>query len=573
MAGADGAVLVADAASPAPTEPLERLCDCCRRLLPSAQVQRRKFPILKAAAPKPRRRERAWLLPQWICDLCWGRRQLSRRNRLRLKATAFLAGVGAAATLAHFLIGVSGDGHDPWRDTGILLVAYALAMTSLWLSYEAGGRVWVVRHALINDGERTFEIAESGGAGLSKVIANVMVGPLPGKATAKSATPAVRDHDADRRLYRGWVFRRSLTPPHIAAKLASASDGAAHKAPETRAWRRCLSGFWGEALIVSIAIAVCIAVVWLCERSSIIHAIRTYRVWIYGLAVAAVLVIADYSARQVESARKAGRSDSYCARLEAAYSVYWVYAWFLFAFGAVILGVLWLQFLDAQTVVTAGRRQIATYLLNAQFDAHSAALLPAVHGPLVQPGGAPTAATFYNYAMSYVELAYRQLSETDLSIQKMMDPVFVFSALLILVNIGITHTSLRHLFTDDGRKFTFVFTYGPLVLVVLVGGYVFKATYETMMTDMANGLLSMVIRPDLMTPDAVRRHAEVLSEVNRGNNIFGFAAVMGGSGSAAAVLGWFLKEVLDRVRTRQAIVEAGGQLLRRPHPRFRPTSR
>jgi hypothetical protein len=91
-----------------------------------------------------------------------------------------------------------------------------------------------------------------------------------------------------------------------------------------------------------------------------------------------------------------------------------------------------------------------------------------------------------------------------------------------------------------------------------------------MMNQIAHSLQALTMRG--APPDQVRRLAEIRREVNGGNNILGFAMVMSGSGSAAAIFGWFLKEVLDRVRTREAIVEAGGELMRRPSQRFRPTS-
>lgn len=329
-------------------------------------------------------------------------------------------------------------------------------------------------------------------------------------------------------------------------------DDEPHEEDEPHGWKHCISGFWGEALIVTVAIAICIAVVWLCDQASIIAAIRRYRYWIYGLAVAAALVIGDYSVRQVAWARSVGRKDAYCNKLEAAYAAYWVYAWSLFAFGAVIISVLWLQFFDAQRAVTLSQGAITSYLKAATLYDKA------------QPHAN------YAAAMANVEWAFGALSQTEIYMQRQMDPVFLFAALLVTINIVITHTDLRHLFTNDGRAFTFTFTYGPMVLIVLVGGFVFKTSFEVMMNQMTHRLQSMTMGG--APPDQVRRLAEILGEVNRGNNILGFAMVMSGSGSAAAIFGWFLKEVLDRVRTREAIVEAGGELMRRPSQRFRPTS-
>lgn len=539
-------------------------CAGCTAFFPKHQMVEHKYPLPESKIVRRWRGEKTILVKQWICLSCWKAWLASRQNRLRLKVGLFLVAVALAAGGAHFLIGVASDARDPLRDTAILLVAYAIALTSLFLAYEAGGRVWVIRHALITDGVRTLEEDGDGGGGLIGVILHairpVRVDPPTPAEPPAGAAPA---EPTDRRLYRGWILRRRLIPAH-AVRHRPPEEEAARAAPhadqaKAHKWRRCVSGFWGEALIVTVAIAICIAVVWMCDQASIIAAVRRYRYWIYGLAVAAALVVGDYSVRQVAWARSVGREDAYCNKLEAAYAAYWVYATFLFLFGAVILSVLWLQFFDAQQAVTSSRQAIAGYLDAASiYDA----IPPNPHLALPHP--------YYAEAMRNVESAFGALSQTEIYMQRQMDPVFLFAALLVVINIVITHTDLRHLFTNDGRAFTFVFTYGPMVLIVLVGAFVFKTTFEVMMNQMAHSLQALTMRG--APPEQVRRLAEILGEVNRGNNILGFAMVMSGSGSAAAIFGWFLKEVLDRVRTREAIVEAGGELMRRPSQRFRPTS-
>jgi hypothetical protein len=537
-------------------------CAGCAGLFPKHRMVEHKYPLPESKIVRRWRGETTILIKQWICLACWKKYLASRQNRLRLKIGLFLVAVALAAVAAHFLIGVASDQRDPLRDTAILLVAYLIALTSLFLAYEAGGRVWVIRHALITDGVRSVDEEGDGGGGLIGVILHA-IRPVRVDVLTPAEPPAGGKSQAepkDRRLYRGWILRRRLIPAHaVRHREHVVKDDEPHDKDKPHGWKHCISGFWGEALIVTVAIAICIAVVWLCDQASIIAAVRRYRYWIYGLAVAAALVVGDYSVRQVAWARSVGRKDAYCNKLEAAYAAYWVYASFLFLFGAVILSVQWLQFFDAQHAVTLSQTAITGYLNAASI--YDAIPTYAHHAD---------AHTYYDLAMQNVERAFGALSQTEIYMQRQMDPVFLFAALLVVINIVITHTDLRHLFTNDGRAFTFIFTYGPMVLIVLVGAFVFKISFEVMMNQIAHSLQALTMRG--APPDQVRRLAEIRREVNGGNNILGFAMVMSGSGSAAAIFGWFLKEVLDRVRTREAIVEAGGELMRRPSQRFRPTS-
>jgi len=474
-----------------------------------------------------------------LCVACAKKARRLRVARARLGGLASLGAVTLACIAAHYLVNQFPSGRSPWRDTAILVSALVLALASLFAAYERGGRAWAVRFSVITDGKRSDAAAPSGGAaGLLSLLWRALSG-RHGPEVPKVAPGA--------RVRRSWVFHRGFI---LAAPRSSDDTMETKTGRKVLVWRRCVSGFWGEALLVVSAIAVCLTVVWQAERGSIVGCLRAYPEWIYPVILLAAFVVADYSVRQVDNCRSRGRSEAYCQLMGSAYAAYGIYSWLLFAFGTMIFGVLGQEFMAFAKDFQIERGVLANRLADAK-----AAL-----------AATPVTTAQAAKALALVERAYGRVADANIALQRQMNPVFLFAALLITLNIVITHTRLKQLFANDARIFTLIFTYVPLVLVGLLGFYVYKSSYESMMLEVSSSIRALRFDYSTLPPDQARRLQEIIMASTAGAGLFGFVGAVSGSGSGAAVFIWFLKEALDR----SGKADDGKDIGRRPKPRFRP---
>jgi hypothetical protein len=502
---------------------------------------------------------------QAVCTTCrgkfWRRARISLATRTLAK---FLLYTGAVAFCA-YLIGCSTARVDHWRDTAILFAAWIVALAFLFMAYEKGGRVWVIRHAMITDTVRTTESTIKGAAGLGALI-SIFRPPFnePAVADFSGSKNVTGVRKVRARFYSGWIFRRSLhvPGPRLAPVESQATEGGDSKVWDERLWRRCVSGFWGEAVIVSAAIAICMVIVWQCNMANIVSVLRDHPIKSGSVMLVVAIVVTDYNFRQVNGAISTKRHRAYCGNLADAYADYGVYSWFLFTFGALILGLLALEFALHEAKFYEERKVILGYLADAAAKAQAAdwSAVTAVRESL------------FHHSLTEIELAYGGLSDVYITLQDQINPILIFAALLISINILIRHTDLKHLFADDARFYTMVFTYAPLALVVTVGTLIYVESYYQLMSGMSSGLLRAAPNASA-DAEVVKRYDEIAGEVARNSNIFGFAQAVGGVGSAAPIFLAFLKEILDRLGERESLIEAGDMLLRRPHSRFRPTTR
>ncbi len=474
--------------------------------------------------------------------------------RGRLIALVAITAVSVISLLVAAAVAGMPGGRDPWRDTAILLGAYVAALGCLYAAYEGGGRNWVLRHAMLKDGARVWPLPEASGAGLLH-LARQLIWPLGvHRVRTRTTTPGAEQAPAvPGKSSRGWVVRAAFIANHNFRASADRDPR-----PRIRYWRTSLSGFWGEAFLATMAITVCVIIVWQCEKGNLIDCLRLYPLWVGIVVFIAAFAIADYCVRQVDAARANGMSAAYVERTAAAYSAYGLYSWLLFAFGTVLFAVLAQEFFAFAAAFEAKVRAV---------EAQLAALKPYVGG--VGLAKSPEAAgVLAERGMALLERAYGGVAEANFELQKQLNPIFLFAGLLVMLNILITHTRLRSLFMNDARTLTMIFTYVPLTLVGLIGFYVYKSSYESLLLTFANEMRWMKFPHFAMAPELVKRELEILNTVNSANNIFGFAAAVGGSSSGAAVFIWLLKEVLDRTSGKDGDLDV--RLLHRPSHRFRP---
>jgi len=446
--------------------------------------------------------------------------------------------------------------YSPMRDTLILLAVYLLALLALYMAYQGGGRAWAIRHGIFRHYDKA-EI-ESGFPpyGLISVLQRLATSSSFWEVTPDEQTQA--ETPKQKRRKRDWVFSKSLFDQRKRIDIivhrrenALAHD---HKAPHL--WKTAVSGFWGEAIILTIAALAFIIVIWQCKLTSLFVFFQEYKVWTFCLNLFVVVVIIDYCIRQVYEARHMGRASAYCGDIANAYTAYAFYCWLLFAFGALMLGVLLSQFIAYDAIFTAARDNMIGSLSVAEQALRTSADSNAEH-----------------IWLSNLEMALGQLSGLNIILQKQMTPIFLVTSLFIIINIAITHTALKDLFLENAKILTAIFTFIPLVFILLICIYTYLHSYDVAYNQIETYIAAGAKNLDEHTDsEIIRRNAEILAEISRSNTIFGFISAVGGNASGASIFAGIAKLTLDWLDNNKKKIKGTDVALREHFQAFRPTS-
>ncbi|MFT4090274.1 MAG: hypothetical protein QM645_06050 [Asticcacaulis sp.] len=498
------------------------------------------------------------------CPRCRHAEAITYKSAMLLQILIYLA-LGTAMVLAldHFGEGLD-KAYSPVRDSFILLGFYLLALLALYRAYQGGGRAWAIRHGMFRHYDKANVESGYPPHGLLSVLQRMT--SLDSFWEGDQASGARSAREKLKKRKRDWVFGKSWVDPRQRIDViirrrelpVSEKDGEASEEARrpNRLWKTAVSGFWGEALILTIAALAFTIVIWQCSLTSLFVFFNDYKVWTFWVNMVVIFMIIDYCIRQVYEARHQGRTSTYCGHIADAYAAYAFYCWLLFAFGAMMLGVLLSQFIAYDAIFTDAKDSMISTLTAAEIT--------------LRGSDNPAAEQVW---LSNLEMALGQLSGLNIILQKQMTPIFLVTSLLIIINIAITHTALKDLFLENAKALTAIFTFVPLVCILLICTYIYfrsyDATYSQIELIVAAGARSLTEQTD---PEIIKRNAEILAEISRGNTIFGFISAVGGNASGASIFAGIAKLTLDWLDSNRKKIAGTEVVLRDTFKTYRPSS-
>lgn len=329
-----------------------------------------------------------------------------------------------------------------------------------------------------------------------------------------------------------WLLKHSI--------ITSATEG-----------RTCWRGEWGEAVIVTFAAISALVVIFFTNNVTLVGLLREQPAGVFAFLMFVSVIVWLHSANVAVKARRQGRSFHYARRLWKTYVIYNFYSLCLFGMGAIIVMMLAAQFQYDGGVFAAEADGIARTFTDAQRTVAE---------------GAPTRET-YAQAIAQAEGGFSRIALAGKALQNQFNPLFVFAGTLIVINIAINLTKMKGMFTGGAVSMTALFTYGPLVMIGLIGLLVYLNVYEVMLAEALVHLRTVTPPPSLGDWEMSQRHAEMMVELSNARNIFGFAQTIAGEGGGFAILAWGIQTALEKISENS---EANKTPPRMPHSKFRP---
>ncbi len=315
--------------------------------------------------------------------------------------------------------------------------------------------------------------------------------------------------------------------------------------------RNCWRGEWGEMVIVTFAAISALVVIFFTNNVTLTGLLAGQS----GAAVAFVAFVAVcigvHSVIVVRKARAHGRASAYLKRLRNTYLIYNFYSLCLFGMGAIIVMMLAAQFQYDGLVFAGEARGITGAFAEAE---------------RIVAEGAPTAQT-YGHAIAQAEGGFSRIALASKALQNQFNPLFVFAGTLIVINIAINLTKMKGMFTGDAVSMTALFTYGPLVVIGVIGLLVYLNVYEVMLADSLVQLRMIAPPPGLGEWEMSQRHAEMVVELSNARNIFGFVQTIAGEGGGFAILAWGIQTALEKISETS---DEDQEPVRMPLKKFRP---
>ena len=312
--------------------------------------------------------------------------------------------------------------------------------------------------------------------------------------------------------------------------------------------RNVWPGEWGEMIIVTFAALSALVVIFFTNDVTLIETVRDHPLAITGFLLLATLCIWGHSASTVRKARAMGRREAYVLRLRDTYIRYNGYTMCLFGMGALIVAML-----------------IAQFHHDGEAFARQAELITGAFAEAQRLAGQGGSHEDYARAIAQAEAGFSEIALAGKTLQSQFNPMFIFAGTLIVINIAINLTKMKGLFTGDAVSMTALFTYGPLVVIGIVGLVVYLNVYEVMLADSLARLESITPPPALGDWQLSQRHAEMVVEMSNARNIFGFAQTIAGEGGGFAVLAWGIQTALEKISENKE-----AEKVRMPLTKFRP---
>lgn len=295
---------------------------------------------------------------------------------------------------------------------------------------------------------------------------------------------------------------------------------------------RRVSGFWGEWFLFTACAGVAATVRAFTDVAIMRDVLAPHAPIALGVFLAVLLAVLVYSSSVVAGAKREGKDKAYQARLRAAYLPYAGYAAILFAGGIMVLGLLGVEFAHDQRD------------FNAQADLVRQSVDAAV--TVAGAGGEDGA----RRALTFLEDAIGQIAVSQNILQDQMNPVFIFAAVIFLVNILIVLSPIRQAFMQGAIDLTHILT-AIAVAGILIAGFVsYFVSYAELIQDTLARM--QAARPDaaLGAWELSQRYNEMVVELNRSKNLLGFVQAIGGEGSGLALFAAAIQFTLDRIPGR-----------------------
>lgn len=293
-----------------------------------------------------------------------------------------------------------------------------------------------------------------------------------------------------------------------------------------------ISGAWGEAALITLA---CLTLFWV-ERYtpdwSLAGALTRWPVLTLILLIIVIIVLVLYTRSVPKAARADGEDERTVQTLTKTYRVYSIYSGLLFFGAFILLALLTYQFFSDFSAFNAKKE-----LILSQLD--SAKDLPA------------------DPAMRVIEGSFIDALSLLNTTQKQMTPTFVFVLALFVFNFLILATPVHDLFRNDARVITHITTVLAILLVIILGGFIYIALYAQFVGDYLDSLLELRDVTANGGWQMQARYGEILLIAQDKRSLIGFITEMSNEwGGLVAVFGiaqWVIDRLTDPLRKKNII--------------------
>lgn len=297
---------------------------------------------------------------------------------------------------------------------------------------------------------------------------------------------------------------------------------------------RRVSGFWGEWFLFTACAAVAATVRAFTDVNIVSDVLAPHAPIAISVFIAVLLLVLIYSTSVVSGAKREGKDRAYCGRLRAAYLPYAFYSAVLFAGGIMVVALLAVEFAHDQRA----------------FNAQAEIVHQSVSAAVSTVSSASEQAAGARRALTYLEDAIGEIAVAQNILQDQMNPVFIFAAVIFLVNILIVLSPIRSAFMQGAIDLTHILT-GIAVGGILIAGFVsYFVSYADVIQDTLTRMAAARPAAALGEWELSQRFNEMVVELNRSRNLLGFVQAIGGEGSGLALFAAAIQFTVERIPTR-----------------------
>jgi hypothetical protein len=291
-----------------------------------------------------------------------------------------------------------------------------------------------------------------------------------------------------------------------------------------------ISGFWGEAVIVTLGTCFLLCVGALTPSVNLSGIILACPAWFWGVLGVCIALYAYYAYTVVADSRRneAHRGKAHHTQLAWTYLAYGPYSVSLYLGVIAALLLLGLQYLADAAAIAEERGQII-----AQLHAMNALTAGHVDPAKIQAG---------------IEVAYGNILENGSMVAASMNPVFVLIALATSIMFLVTRSPIRQVLLGLPRSLAQYMGFMALIAFFLLTTVTYYFSYAALANESLRCIshLGPVLEHANADWEIMRRFNEIVIDLGRKHSFVGFAATVIDESGAAVVWMALLQWITSR---------------------------
>jgi energy-converting hydrogenase Eha subunit A len=285
---------------------------------------------------------------------------------------------------------------------------------------------------------------------------------------------------------------------------------------------RVISSFWVDMGVLTYAVCMLLIAYLLTPDAHLVATISQYPIPANALAFAVVVLVSLHAIRTVVATVPKRPYANFRRDFAAGYAPYVLFSSAMFLIFPLLAIFVWQQFVADQHVFDKAFASIAIALDEmARFGAPGPAAL-----------------------LSELERVNALVGRATRTVVQQVNTVFLLLMFGLGLNLLIAHTPIRHAYTASAILWTHMATVVTLVVVVLMGSYLYVAEYLALLRTAGERIA--LLEPEFRIGDWIiaKRYYEFVADMRDRQGVTGFLFTVsterGGVLVLVAVLNWFL---------------------------------